>query len=79
MMHSIKNTFKYYLLPENSKKMLRGICFLLSVLCVPVYAILMLYNFPEDMAKKYYSGQILSLFLGLWAINLLCIANYLKD
>jgi tellurite resistance protein TehA-like permease len=78
-MHSFKNIFKYYLLPENSKKLLRYICFLLSVMCVPVYVFLMLHNFPEDMAKEDYRGQILSLFLGLWTINLMCIANYLKD
>lgn len=78
-MYKVKYTFKYYLLPENSKKLLSYICFLLGILCVPASAFLMLHNFPEDTSNRDYSNQVLSLFIGLWAINLVCIANYLKD
>jgi hypothetical protein len=77
-MYKIKNTFKFYFLPENSRALLSIVCFIMGLCCVPISAFLMLYNFPENVLNKDYSNQILSIFFGLWAINLVCIANYLK-
>ena len=77
-MYNIRNTFRLALAPENYTTLLSYICFVLGLLCVPISATLMLYNFPESIENKDYSSQLLSIFIGLWAVNLVGIANFLK-
>lgn len=77
-MYKFRNRLRYCLLPENSSKILSWVCFSFGIICVPVSAFLMLYNFPENINNKDYSNQLLSIFIGLWAINLVGIANFLK-
>lgn len=77
-MYKIRNKFRYFLAPENCTLLLSYICFTMDILCVPISAILMLYNFQESVETKNYSNQLLSIFIGLWAINLVGIANFLK-
>jgi hypothetical protein len=77
-MYKIRNKIRFFLLPENAKSVLSVICFFLGLLCVPASAFLMLYDFPSNMENREYSNQLLSIFIGLWAINLVGIANFLK-
>jgi hypothetical protein len=77
-MYKIRNKFRLALAPENCTILLSYICFVLGLLCVPISAFIMLYNFPEDMATKSYGNQLLSVFIGLWAVNLVGVANFLK-
>lgn len=77
-MYNIRNTFRLALAPENYTTLLSYICFTLGLLCVPISAFFMLYNFFEDMTTNNYGNQFLSIFIGLWAINLVGVANFLK-
>jgi hypothetical protein len=77
-MYKLRNKFRLLLLPENSKRVLSGFCFALGIMCVPISAFLMLFNFPQDMLEHNYDNQLLAIFIGLWAINLVGIANFLK-
>jgi hypothetical protein len=78
-MYKIRNKIRLFLLPENAKSVLSVICFFLGLICVPVSAFLMLHDFPSNMENREYSNQLLSIFIGLWAINLIGIANFLKS
>lgn len=77
-MYKLRNKFRFYLLPENAVSLLSFICFVFGIMCVPISALLMLYDFPQNVQNKEYSNQLLAVFLGLWAINLVSIANFLK-
>lgn len=74
-MYKLKNKLRYYFLPENSQKLLSIVCFLLGLLCIPLSIFVMLFPFQDNTE---YSQQLIAIFIGLWAINLVNIATYLK-
>jgi hypothetical protein len=77
-MYKVKNKLKLFFVPENSLKLLSNTCFFIGICCIPISSVFMLYNFPEAVEAKEYSSQILSLFIGLWAVTLIATANFLK-
>lgn len=78
-MYKLRNKLRLFLVPENYVTILSVVCFILGVLCVPISAFLMLHNFPQDIESKNYGNQLLSIFIGLWAVNLVGVANFLKN
>lgn len=77
-MYKIRNRVKLLFIPENSKLLLSYVLFTIGLLCVPMSAFFMLYDFNEAIQEKEYSSQLLALFIGYWAVNLTNIANFLK-
>jgi hypothetical protein len=76
-MYNIKNLIKYYLLPENSKKLLSLMCFFFGIcsVCLSIFLIII----PISNSTENFNFKLFSLFIGLWAPTLISIANYLKD
>lgn len=77
-MYKIRNKFRLALAPENCTILLSYICFILGLLCLSVSTFIMLYNFPDDTATKSYGNQLLGIFIGLWAVNLVGVSIFLK-
>jgi hypothetical protein len=71
-MNNLKYKISYYLLPQNSIKLLSMACFILGLLCIPFSLSIVL--FSTDSLQN----MLMGLFVGLWSPTLIGIGNYLK-